>query len=261
MASRMERYQEKSERSTKNESIYRSIQNVENYSNIEGVVTIDKTNEIDITRVKAMLQNRENYQKRKQYNQLVEDIPQENGTEIEEESDNKNYDIKEVLDKAREDMPVSSENRTLKHTKYNILEKLNIKATPEEEEALNELIDTIALRNKAEEEKSESDDGGLLDELKSNTMVGDATSIKKIINEVREEENKAVEEKKQGTDLGDIDKSFYTSSLGFTDDDFEDLKNLDKNITKHNKLLKALIFLIIGIVFIVIIMLLLKIIV
>ena len=66
MASRMDRYRQKEERSTKNESLYRRIQDSSSYSNIEGIAEYDKTNEIDITRVKAMLQNRENYQKQKQ---------------------------------------------------------------------------------------------------------------------------------------------------------------------------------------------------
>lgn len=243
MASRMERYQEKAERSTKNEELYRSIQDVSNYSNIEGVVTIDKTNEIDITRVKAMLQNRENYQKRKQYTELVdEELPTEEQI-VEYDYNDKNYDIKDVLDKALEDSPQPSENRTLKHTQYNILGKLNLKATPEEETALQELIDTIALRNQ-EEQGQKVEEDGLLDDLKSNTMVGDPTSIKRIIEDAKETENKLAETQNHGTDLNKLDKSFYTTSLGFTDDDFEDIKNLDKNIIKHNKLLKILIILI-----------------
>lgn len=260
MASRMERYQGKAERSTKNENIYRSIQDIGNYSNIEGVVTIDKTNEIDITRVKAMLQNRENYHKRKQYTELLEEDNEDNNISIEEEYDDKNYDIKQVLDKAKEDMPESNENRTLEHIQYNILEKLNLKATPEEETALKELIDTIALRNQSENNNENSEDGGLLDDLKSNTMVGDATSIKRIIEEAKESEEK-VEDNKHGNNLDSIDKSFYTSSLGFTDDDFEDLKNLDKNIKKHNTLLKVLIALVIIIIIAALIYMLIKVII
>jgi hypothetical protein len=261
MASRMDKYQEKVERSAKNEDLYRSIQDASNYSNIEGVVTIDKTNEIDITRVKAMLQNRENYQKRKQYEDLVEDDIETIDNVVDEENYDKNYDIMDVLDKAKEDRPESSENRTLKHTQYNILKRLNLQATPEEETALKELIDTIALRNKEEKENPATEDGGLLDDLKSNTMVGDPTSIKKIITEAKESEEKVEEYKEQGLDLGEIDKSFYTSSLGFTDDDFEDLKNLDKSIKTHNSLLKILIILIVGIILVIFIYFLLKIII
>ena len=227
MASRMDRYQQnREERSTKNENLYRQIQESSSYSNIEGIATIDKTNEIDITRVKAMLQNRENYQKQKQYNHLMEqekEQPEEVVQVIEEE---KNYDIKEVLDKAKEDWEEpNGEYRSLKNIRYDILDRLNLKATPEEEQELQDLIDTIAMRNM--QENGDSDDMGLLDDLKSNTMVGDATSIRKIIDEAKEEEAKQ-EEKKKEEELADnfnadeLDKSFYTSSMEFSSKDFED---------------------------------------
>ena len=38
MASRMDRYHEKEERSVRNEALYKSIENLGNYSNIEGVI-------------------------------------------------------------------------------------------------------------------------------------------------------------------------------------------------------------------------------
>ena len=56
----------------------------------------------------------------------------------------------------------------------------------------------------------------------------------------------------------ELDKSFYTSSFGFTATDFEELKNINHKIKKDNKfiiiLLVVLILLIIlGIVFFLII--------
>lgn len=253
MASRMDRYQQnREERSTKNENLYRQIQESSSYSNIEGIATIDKTNEIDITRVKAMLQNRENYQKQKQYNHLMEqekEQPEEVIQVIEEE---KNYDIKEVLDKAKEDWEEpNGEYRSLKNIRYDILDRLNLKATPEEEQELQDLIDTIAMRNM--QENGDSDDMGLLDDLKSNTMVGDATSIRKIIDEAKEEEAKQEEKQKEELaedfNVEELDKSFYTSSMEFSSKDFEGLKNLGKDLKKHNTLLTILIvLLVIGII-------------
>jgi len=245
MASRMDRYQHKEERSTKNEGLYRKIQESCNYSSIEGIAAIDKTNEIDITRVKEMLQNRENYQKQKQYSHLM-GKEQEQAEEVVEVIENeKNYDIREVLDKAKEDWDKPSENyRSLKNIHYDILERLNLKATPEEEQELKELIDTIALRNK--QGIAESDDGGLLDDLKSDTMVGDATSIRKIIEEAKVEEEKQEEEKKEEQlasqfNADELDKSFYTSSMEFSSKDFEGLQDLGNNLKKHNILLTILI--------------------
>ena len=250
MASRMDRYRQKEERSTKNESLYRRIQDSSSYSNIEGIAEYDKTNEIDITRVKAMLQNRENYQKQKQYNTLIEkdEVKHE---EVEEEYEEiKNYDIKEVLDKAKEEWDAPNEKyRSLKNIRYDILDRLNLKATPEEEQELQELIDTIAMRN-MQEESNESDDLGLLDDLKSDTMVGDASSIKKIIDEAKEEEErveveKIETEKAQKFDVDELDKSFYTSTFEFSSNDFEDLMNMGEDLKKHNILLTILIVIIV----------------
>ena len=62
-------------------------------------------------------------------------------------------------------------------------------------------------------------------------------------------------EENVSSELENIDKSFYTSSLGFTDSDFEDLKSLGEDIKKHNGLLKILIVSIIVIVIIIVIFL------
>ena len=45
-------------------------------------------------------------------------------------------------------------------------------------------------------------------------------------------------------EVTDIDKSFYTSSLGFTSNDFEELKDLNNDIQKDNKIIKVLLVLI-----------------
>lgn len=263
MASRMDRYRSTEERSTKNESLYRKLQESSNYSNIEGIATIEKTNEIDITRVKEMLQNRENYQKQKQYSHLMEKEQKqaEEAVSLNEEEE-KNYDIKEVLDKAKEEWEEPNEEyRSLKNIRYDILDRLNSKATPEEEQELQELIDTIAMRNI--QEGSDSDDMGLLDDLKSNTMVGDATSIKKIIDEAREEEAKQEELKKEeelsnNFNIDELDKSFYTSSMEFSRKDFEGLKDLGNHIKKHNVLLTILISIVVVLVIVGIIFLIIK---
>ena len=124
MASRMDRYrQNREKRSTKNESLYQQLREAGSYSNIEGIATIEKTNEIDITKVKAMLQNRENYQKQKQYNRLMEKEEISNEEELDLTEEEKNYDIKEVLDKAKEDWDKPNDpHRSLKNIHYDILE-------------------------------------------------------------------------------------------------------------------------------------------
>jgi len=68
MASRMDRYS-KSEisvgRSDRNKSLYKQIEDLDTYTNIAGIATMENKNEIDIEKVKAMLKSRESKIKEK----------------------------------------------------------------------------------------------------------------------------------------------------------------------------------------------------
>lgn len=242
MASRMERYYKdeliNSGRSTKNKSLYKQIEDLDNYTNIEGVATIEKTNEIDISKVKELLQNRENYKKQKQFRGILkeEDEVEEPIVDVKEET--KNYDINDILSKVKQEEPtVQRNNRSLSDEQYKTLKSLNIsrkgRTTPPElkqnEVSNKDYTKTLGL----------TDDVGLLDELKSNTMVGDASSIKKIIEE--EKQNRI----NDNTSTMEIDKSFFTSSLGFTKSDFEELKDINHKIKKGNKFIIGLLIAII----------------
>ncbi len=242
MASRMDRYHQREERSVRNEELYKSIENLGNYTNIEGVIAIDKTNEIDITRVKAMLKSREEYQKGKQYRQLVSEEEPEEEPVPEEVEEEKNYDIRDVLTKAKDTRTEPIEDyRVLKNVNYDVAEKISPRKL-QKEEVTKELVESVTIP-KPDLTDAKEEEAGLFDSLKSDTMVGDPSSIKKIIEEAKEEEQKQAEEKRleESNNLGNIDTTFFTSSLGFKDSDFEDLKNLGENIKKHNVLLRVLI--------------------
>ena len=103
------------------------------------------------------------------------------------------------------------------------------------------MINTLTV-TKAFMNNDDPNDVGLLDELKSDTMVGDVSSIKKIIEEEKQVANKVEEEKEE------IDKSFYTSSFGFTQKDFEELKSINHNIKKSNKFIIILLVVLIVLV-------------
>ena len=74
----MERYykpsNKSSKRSEKNRELYREmygIDDVATYSNIEAVAPLDKTNEIDITKIKKMLKSREDYKRQRDYQDVL----------------------------------------------------------------------------------------------------------------------------------------------------------------------------------------------
>ena len=238
MASRMERYYEKPRapraRSARNEDLYKRIQDMDEYTNIAAVESIARTNEIDISRVQEMIKNRENYKKQRQYRNVFS-IEEDKPKEVEVKKyfqDEKNYDIMDVLNKAKDNHEEDNTNRSLKNTHYDVINELNLRNNNYEdsEEELKDLINTITSK------KGNDDDVGLLDDLTANTMVGEASSIHKILEE---------EKKQQRVDnTNEMDKSFFTSAISFSDKDFEDLKNKNKKL--KNK--KLLLIIIIGII-------------
>lgn len=236
MASRMERYYNTAKRSQKNEQLYKQINDLGSYTNIEGVADISNSNEININKVKEMLRNRENAQKRGTHNEII-DAKNTEKINTKKKSEQKNYDLRDVLNKAKVDhSDTDAKYRNIKKSQYDILK--NIKMNNPDDEELDELLSTLSLDGNA------SDDLGIFDELKSNTMVGDASSIKKVLKEAKEsqEEKQNTEEQElNNTNLENIDRSFYTSSFNFSDKDFEDLRNLDHSLKTNNKLIKILI--------------------
>ena len=235
MASRMERYYNAEERSKKNRSLYNQINNLENYTNIEGVVDISNSNEISMSTVKKLINNDKS---EKNTNRVIKEVKVEDTNE-----DEKNYDLKDVLKKAKHGHSDSDlRHRKIRIQQYEILKKL--KEEQPDNEKIDELLNTIALST------TSGDDLGIFDDLKSNTMIGEeASAIKDVLDEAKEnEESKEYANFETETEIPanpneNLDKSFYTASFNFSDKDFDDLKSLDSTLKKNNKLIKILIIL------------------
>lgn len=227
MASRMERYY-KPETKTKrrtvaNQELYRKIYDISEYSNIEGIATIDKANEIDITKIKNMLKNREEYQKQKDLRTLIHrEEPKIQHIETTEsfEDENRIYDISDMLQKAKEEKKGPEEKyRSLGDTNYNILKSLKVKNENEisrDEELEKTLTNTSLLKGLNDNDLSLD----LLGDLKSNTTtIASNNAIQQLLEQAKEEELKRKEQNKKV----EMDNSFFTSSLSFGKDDFEDV--------------------------------------
>lgn len=241
MASRMDRYYETKptvrKRSERNQDLYRDMYETTDYSNIEGVATIDKGSEIDINKVKEMLKNRENYIKQHEKGIAIKPIETPK-FEVEEE---KNYDIREVLNAAKNNRNSIDEHKSMNNTSYDIFKDLRDKRRREMEkdtdgDSLKELINTISSTSMLNSMTDKELSLDLLDDLKSteNTSVADKDSIKKLLAEVKR--NDEVKNEKQ-----ELDKSFYTSSLGFKEEDFEELNDIKNNLKTNNILIKILL--------------------
>ncbi len=235
MASRMEKYHsgtsQSGTRSVRNESLYKNIYENAEYSNIEGIATLEKTNEISLEQIRELLKERESIKKRN--NMVSREVRKTYSEPVEE----KNYDIRDVLIKAKDNHVEDTENRSLRNTQYNILKGINIDDNNvyNEQEIENTLVNTSVLKGIDDKELSLD----MLSDLKStgNTVVNKTNSAL-LLKEVQE-----AKDKYQVKDDDGLDKSFYTSSLNFKDEDFEQLKDLQDSIESNNKLIKVLFFL------------------
>ena len=253
MATRMEKYYRRnssnSKRSERNQELYKDIYDSSSYSNIEGIATIEKNNEIDITKVKKMLKNREEYKRQKEVSRLINKPQKEEiyKQPLQRESleDTRNYDIRDILDKAKDEKKVEDKYHNIDNTSYDILKKIKDKKdlfkTRDNEEDLKDLIDTITSGSNVDKMGDKELSLELLDDLKAKDDDDEVTkeneAIKNILREVKEEA------KKEST-TSDLDNSFFTSSLSFKEDDFEQLNNLNNNLMKNNILLKILVLIV-----------------
>jgi len=188
MKSRMEKYYKEEElmqRTTKNDFLYDELYKEQMPSS--NVTVLDNINEIDITKIKAMVDKRENYQK-------VRDVfldKEEKNDDIEysyEEVDDSNYDINEILKKKKDN--------------YNNDESKIRKITNKEYEILSSLEVTEENTNILSQEKQLKD----LFNTVTNTRVDDND----LFANLKEDEKE--------------DESFYTNTSKFEEVDFKEEK-------------------------------------
>lgn len=220
MPSRMEKYYKPSDvktRTNKNQELYRTIYDEVEYSNVEGISVIEKNEKIDINKIYELINGKKEEKPRR--------YPIKTEVEKIDIEENKNYDIVDVLNKAKTERPEKS--RDFSNTQYNILKNINLNEDvkiPDTIDAdLKNMIDAIS--NNSKEYTSD-----LLDDLKTlhNNNLKDV---------IKEQDDDYLNK-----NIIDYDKSFYTSSLGFSDDDFEDLKDIKDEIKKNSIIVKILLF-------------------
>ena len=242
MSSRMDRYKQKNTtykgRTEKNQELYESLHEEGEYSNIEGIATISKANEIDLVKLKQMLENKEEKEERKYRTTKIPIITKEESEEIYD----KNYDIKNILSKAKTEGSQNNEYRSLKKVDLDFLKKLNLRDLKDDAEVkdeLKDLIDTItstSVLNKIDDKELSLD---MLSELKptGNTIMDTSGNLKTGINKKLKEE-----------DIKEIDQTFFTTSHNFKKEDFEvtgETKVVEK---EDNKFLRVMIYILIGLI-------------
>lgn len=240
MPSRIERYHSSNEKSLtrtkRNRSLYDEIYEDKEYTNVEGIVRTPSTDNIDIEKIKEMMRKYEDGEKNRE--KRINRTPQIE--EILEEETPKNYDIKDVLNKAIADKKDDKvDYHSLKNTEYNILKNLKIgKEKNVEKEEIEDVFKTItntSMLNKMGDKELSLD---LLDDLKSNnnTIIESSDAIRNILKEELKEQEDDIDDDKN------MDKSFYTKSMNLT----EDLEGIDlKKESKTSKVLLRIILIVV----------------
>ncbi len=207
-----------------NSELYQNNE-IDSYNKIDlnsnvSILNTDAQN-IDVDLIREMLDKkyRDNIPKRKSIAIEMDD------EEIYKEKINtKEYDINEILAKAKTEQDIDYNKERLKklrNTNYHILQNLDLDTDKKEEEYNSEnelmtLINTITKLELDNQEKANREAEDLLD-------LGDTTSTMQPI------ENKTIE------------NSFYTGNLSVSNKDFEDFKDIQNDIKSNSILIKILV--------------------
>lgn len=256
MNSRMDKYNNANtrigKRTQKNEELYKQVnkQNIQDFNvNSNATVLSDNGTSIDLDILKDMLDKK--YKETNTRKPLDLDFPiDDEPLDLEQ---TKEYDINAILEKARENKTVDYEKERLKKvrdTQYDILKNLNLNKPEEEpeptkeEEKLMTLINTITLNEQNSKEK-ELDPLDLFKDLKGSENTQVIEGLKEEVEKAKTAPVKVVDPKEEEEQ---IDNSFYTKSLGISRKDFEDFKDLEKDV-KSNKVLVTVLTIIIILAF------------
>lgn len=229
MDRRTDRYSDsnKSSRSrvNKNRILYDEINNK---IGIEEIPTYEQTQEINLSALDLDNLKRGEYQKVKDYKELITETDDNSEDEKpKEEKKKKSYDINKVLEEAKRNREQDEleGKRSIKGEDYNILKNLNKKYlyqkgfSEEDTQELKELIDTITSKTMVDDIKDE-EEKELLSELLATTI-----DIK-----LEKELSKTQIEQLASQNIEDEDNdtsTFYSKSLEFTAGDL--LKDDEKD--------------------------------
>ncbi len=233
MPSRMEKYYGHSSqkpkdhmRSNRNKDLYSKVYSYGDYSNIEGIAELEKNGQIDINKVKELLNAPNKVQNKREYRTKLPERNEPIPTKTYQKPVEKNYDIRDILREAKEHQVPDDKERVLKNTEYNIFKNADLKKAlkrkdhfkNEPDSDLKEMIDNITNTSRMNKLGTIESAEDLLSDLKADdTKVGELDSMKDAI-------------EKEKNDIPVFDNSFFTSSLKLNKSDFVDGEKPKSNV-------------------------------
>lgn len=246
MKTRMEKYYDNHEesvgsRSSRNEELYKEINKseIEKFEiNSNATILANSGRNIDVEKIKKILDTKYKETPRRR-SIVLDDVEEQEDISLDK---TREYDINAILERAKEQKEFDYEKDRLKKirdTQFDILKNLNLKEESEdlEDTAENDLMTLIDVIN--EKEKTKQKDLDPLDILTD--LKGDENTV--ILDGLKEEiDAKIIEEKKEESK---IDDSFYTTSVNFTQSDFDDFNDLKAEVNSHKLLIRIVIGLVV----------------
>ena len=219
-------------RVNKNKTLYDEINNK---IGIEEIPTYESSEEINLSALDLDNLKRGEYQKVKDYKELIEEPDSVQEEAPKEEKKKKSYDINKVLEEAKKNREKDEleGKRSIKGEDYNILNSLNKKYlyqkgfSEEDTQELKELIDTITSKTMVDDIQDE-EEKELLSELLATTI---DIKLEKELSKTQLEELVEEEENKELTDTN----SFYSKSLELTANDLLSEDEEEKEETTEEK--------------------------
>jgi len=239
MEKRSDKYVEEKKvisRVNKNQTLYDEVNNKN--GNFE-IPIYETSNEINLSELDMSNLKREEFQKVKDYKELIdEDKKEDSEIKQKEIKKEKTYDINKILEEAKKNREKDElEGKRNLNDEANILNNLNKKYlyqkgfTEEDNEELKELIDTITSKTMIDDIKDE-EEKELLSELLATTI---DIKLEQELSETQIDD--FVEEKANEKDIVDTN-SFYSKSLELTAGDLlteEEEKKEDDNIATNEE--------------------------
>lgn len=264
MKTRMQKYYDGDSntllREQKNLHLYDNMEDLEDIDyriDTNATVLQDNAKNIDVEHIKKILDNKYNQAPKRRSIVIEDEYEEEPKISLDE---TREYDINAILERARDEKEVNYEKERLKKirdTQFDILSSLDVeeKKEPVKQEEHNELMDLIntitarelVSKEQVKEVSKEVDPLDILTELKGSddTVVVGGAHEEESINETSpimslEEADKikpfVMEEEKKNQDL--------TSTLQFTQSDFDDFNDLKKEVKSSKALIYAVIIIV-----------------
>ena len=231
MNSRMEKYSSNNtntSRSSRNKKLYEDLYSDTSYNNS---VVLDDSKEIDIAKIKEII-NRENNNQKRKNNRPTTDLYEELNIKKQEDTQ-KVYDINEVLKEAKSKRDIIEDANEKRKTNYKYKSHLDIE---------EELAKTRKVYDKLLQEETE-----LLDIMNTLTNVPTnkgVDSYKDLTSEANKFTTGTVDVKKINDNVNEDSEEYSTNTFMFDKRDFITEDSLKEHLSETNKFIKFLIFLV-----------------